>query len=140
MKTQARKRLAQFLFVPILFYFLSTWSGWIDLFPTRLDQVIHLFFLTVWGFLAAVQAKTLYQAGKLNTFWLTMVFPLVFLFLWLDFFFNLVFSWTFLRGPKAILFSGTVQWHVRHSSGWRLQYAYWWAENLNIPDPDHIHV
>jgi hypothetical protein len=44
----------------------------------------------------------------------------------------------FLAKPRPILFSSTVQYHYRNSTGWRLWLAKFWARTLNVFDPDHI--
>lgn len=91
-----------------------------------------------WSYVLVMGAKDALAAGRLTLYWKTMLLPVAGAGLLLDFAFNYTFGWMFLRVPRPVLFSGTVQWHYRNSQGWRLRLATFWARNLNVFDPTHI--
>lgn len=97
-----------------------------------------LWFGVHWAYVLAMGAKDALEAGKLTLYWKVMVLPAAVAGAMLDFTFNYTFGWMFLRAPRPLLFTDTVKYHFRNSSGWRLRLARWWARNLNVFDPTHI--
>jgi len=47
-------------------------------------------------------------------------------------------SLMFREGPRKLLFTHRVQYHIDHSDGWRLEKARRWAALLNAIAPGHI--
>lgn len=90
-----------------------------------------------WCYVIAMSAKKAYREARLTRYWIGILsIPLVGGVL-LDFVFNYTFGLMFLAVPRPVMFSGTVQWHYRHSKGWRKKLSDFWAKNLNVFD-DHI--
>jgi hypothetical protein len=46
----------------------------------------------------------------------------------------------FREGPRGVLFTQRVQYHVGHSAGWRYERALRWAYILNAVDDEHIRL
>jgi uncharacterized membrane protein YhaH (DUF805 family) len=96
-----------------------------------------LFLGVHYWYVLAMAAKSARDAGKLTKYWTVILAPPVYGGLVLDWAFNYTFGWMFLAKPRPVLFSATVQYHYRHSDGWRLWLATFWARTLNVFD-DHI--
>jgi hypothetical protein len=96
-----------------------------------------LFFGVHWAYVIAMAAKSARDSGKLTRYWSVILLPPVAFGLVLDLLFNYSFGWMFWAKPRSFLFSSTVQYHNRHSDGWRLWLAQFWARTLNVFD-DHI--
>jgi hypothetical protein len=96
-----------------------------------------LFMGVHWCYVLVMAAKAARDAGKLTPYWKAILCLPAITGLVLDFAFNYSFGWMFAAKPRRYLFSNTVQYHYRHSSGWRLWLATFWARNLNVFD-DHI--
>jgi hypothetical protein len=97
-----------------------------------------LFFGVHWAYVIAMAAKSARSSGALTKYWSVILLPPVVFGLVLDFLFNYSFGFMFLAKPRPVLFSSTVQYHYRNSTGWRLWLAKFWARTLNVFDPDHI--
>jgi hypothetical protein len=96
-----------------------------------------IFFGVHWAYVIAMAAKSARDSGKLTRYWSVFLLPPVAFGLVLDLLFNYSFGWMFWAKPRSFLFSSTVQYHYRHSDGWRLWLAQFWARTLNVFD-DHI--
>ena len=108
-----------------------------------LAGIVGLWLGVHWTYVIAMAAKNALGAGKLTLYWRVMLYPAAVLGVLLDFVFQLTFGWVmFLETLKrgGWLFSGRVQHHFLHSDGWRKKLAIFWARNLNVFDPDHIHA
>jgi len=115
-----------------------------------LKWMLVLWFGTVWGFVAIMNAKRINARAKLNLFWRVNLLPLGVLATLGDIvFFNYVLgSLMFFEPPRLRepTFSARVQRHYR-TEGWRGKVAGFWAKQLNaidsaIDDDDgeaHIH-
>jgi uncharacterized membrane protein YhaH (DUF805 family) len=99
--------------------------------------LLGLFLGVHYWYVLAMAAKSARDAGKLTKYWTVILAPPVYGGLVLDWAFNYSFGWMFLAKPRPVLFSATVQYHYRHSDGWRLWLAQFWARTLNVFD-DHI--
>ena len=99
-----------------------------------------LWFSVLWAFVAVMHAKA--RLEELTWFWKVNLAPLALAGIVLDVVFNYTFGWLmFVEWPwdtGATLFSGRVQHHYRHDTGWRLALAAFWARQLNQMDPGHI--
>jgi hypothetical protein len=79
-------------------------------------------------------AKDAIDSGKLTLYWKVMLLPAAVLAALLDVVFNYTFGWMFLAVPQPVMFSSTMQWHFRNSTGWRLSLSKFFARNLNVFD------
>lgn len=105
--------------------------------PVAILTAFAVWFGVHWMYVIAMSAKDAIAADKLTVYWWVMLAPAALLGVLLDFTFNYTFGLMFLAVPRPVMFSGTVQWHYRHSTGWRKKLSDFWAKNLNVFD-DHI--
>ena len=111
--------------------------------PRWLELGVWVWFLTHWGYLAALLVVQMQAAGRLTRYWEEQAAPLLVGFYFLDAAFNATYgSLSFLELPRWLsgefLFSSRVQRHVDTSDGWRLRRALEWSGRLNAPDRTHI--
>lgn len=91
-----------------------------------------------WAYPAVMAAKAAIERGSLTLYWKVNLLPLALIGVLLDFAFNYTFGWMFLKVPRPILFSSTVQHWYRNGDGWRLRLARFYGRNLNVFDDSHI--
>lgn len=105
-------------------------------------SLVGLWFSVTFVFVGVMHARVLYERDELTLFWRVHILPWAILGVFLDGAFNFTFGWVMFRewpwDTGEILFSGRVQWHVRHSHNWRYALALFWGRQLNAIDPGHI--
>ncbi len=98
------------------------------------------YFVLMGSYVLVMHAKRVQdEGGKLSLFWKVNILPWAVIGLALDVAFNLVAgTLMFAEVPREWLFTSRAERHFRHSDGWRLKLAQWWAVTLNTFDRTHI--
>jgi hypothetical protein len=109
-------------------------------------QSLMLGFLTMWllwvFYLAVMNIKRVHAAGKLGKVATAAGLPVLTLGYLLDFVANaMVMTILLFELPQEPTVTQRLKRHKRHSTGWRLRVATWFAsELLDNFDPDGIHI
>lgn len=105
-----------------------------------LTLLLISWFVLMGSYVLVMHAKRILDEGaKLSLFWRVNLVPWLAVGLVLDVAFNLVAgTLMFAELPREWLFTTRAERHFRHSDGWRLKIAQFWARTLNVFDPFHI--
>ena len=107
-----------------------------------MDELVPLIIL-FWGalifYVALTHAKAIKDRGqKLGWFWGPALYPVLFVFLIMDFILNwTLFTLILLEFPQELLVTPRIQRHVDSGRGWRYKFSAWFGRELNRFD-DHI--
>lgn len=113
-----------------------------------MDLTAIALLITIWvgvhaAYPAVMAAKAAMEQDTLTLYWRVNLLPIALVGVLLDVAFQFTFGWLiFLETPfrGGLMFSGRVQHHFRHSTGWRQRMAVFFARNLNVFDSEHIRL